>query len=169
MAATKPDDPAGYIVWLRGANGLGVAFATTFQRELKEAEQKLGPAAELDQGAAAMAWRDMGRMTKFDVSNLDISATAYSRDTDLWWNITGAPLVEKLVAARRKLSGSAGAWWHAEGGDRQDPEPGGVHLHRWDRLVERADDARVRWRPGLMPRHAVCGHACCSRFNSSRS
>ena len=78
MAATKPDDLAGYIVWLRGANGLGVAFATTFERELKEVEQKLRPAAELDQGVAAMVWRDMGRMTKFDVSNLDISATAYS-------------------------------------------------------------------------------------------
>ena len=110
MAAIKPDNLQKYIVWLRGVNGPGVAFATTFQRELKDAEQKLGPTAALDQGAAAMVWQDIARMTKFDVSNLDISDAAYLGDTDLWWNITGAPLVDRLVSARRKLSGSAGAW-----------------------------------------------------------
>ena len=117
MAAITLDDLAKYIVWLRGANGPSVAFATTFQRELKEVEQKLGPVAELDQGAAAMVWRDIARMSKFDVSNLDISVGAYTRDTDLWWNITGAPLVEKLVVAQRKLSSSAGAWSQKEGAD----------------------------------------------------
>ena len=80
MAAIKPDNLQKYIVWLQGVNGPGVAFATTFQRELKDAEQKIGPTAPLDQGAAAMVWQDIARMTKFDVSNLDISDAAYSAD-----------------------------------------------------------------------------------------